>query len=193
MKLPSSVGQKKVKAIEQILTELGIDLSPMPTEEVVLLYNELRSRPGAPLRAEAGARHLRVRAAHAPRTATTTCAPSRGAPSRRRRRRRRRRGAEGLARASAAAAPSSSSSASTGATTTAALPTRRRRRPPRPPPPPPPRRPCPVPTAGVRPDGELQSADVARSDGLADAMGANISRKRRESAPGVCLMKKKKN
>ncbi|XP_061436051.1 DNA methyltransferase 1-associated protein 1 [Lethenteron reissneri] len=43
MKLPSSVGQKKVKAIEQILTELGIDLSPMPTEEVVLLYNELRS------------------------------------------------------------------------------------------------------------------------------------------------------
>ncbi|XP_013790926.1 DNA methyltransferase 1-associated protein 1-like [Limulus polyphemus] len=34
MKLPSSVGQKKAKAIEQLLQELGIDLNPMPTEDI---------------------------------------------------------------------------------------------------------------------------------------------------------------
>ncbi|MCI4380513.1 hypothetical protein PGIGA_G00240790 [Pangasianodon gigas] len=43
MKLPSSVGQKKIKAIEQILTEQGVDLNPMPTEEIVAMFNELRS------------------------------------------------------------------------------------------------------------------------------------------------------
>ncbi|XP_063056288.1 DNA methyltransferase 1-associated protein 1 [Engraulis encrasicolus] len=43
MKLPSSVGQKKIKAIEQILTEQGVDLNPMPTEEMVQMFNELRS------------------------------------------------------------------------------------------------------------------------------------------------------
>lgn len=43
MKLPSSVGQKKIKAIEQILTEQGVDLNPMPTEEIVQIFNELRS------------------------------------------------------------------------------------------------------------------------------------------------------
>uniref|UniRef100_A0A671R0H6 DNA methyltransferase 1-associated protein 1 n=1 Tax=Sinocyclocheilus anshuiensis TaxID=1608454 RepID=A0A671R0H6_9TELE len=43
MKLPSSVGQKKIKAIEQILTEQGVDLNPMPTEEIVHMFNELRS------------------------------------------------------------------------------------------------------------------------------------------------------
>ncbi|XP_067119245.1 DNA methyltransferase 1-associated protein 1 isoform X2 [Centruroides vittatus] len=43
MKLPSSVGQKKAKAIEQLLHELGIDLNPMPTEEICVLFNELRS------------------------------------------------------------------------------------------------------------------------------------------------------
>ncbi|XP_069498418.1 DNA methyltransferase 1-associated protein 1 isoform X1 [Ambystoma mexicanum] len=43
MKLPSSVGQKKIKALEQMLTELGVDLNPMPTEEIVQMYNELRS------------------------------------------------------------------------------------------------------------------------------------------------------
>ncbi|XP_069088959.1 DNA methyltransferase 1-associated protein 1 isoform X1 [Pleurodeles waltl] len=43
MKLPSSVGQKKIKALEQMLTELGVDLIPMPTEEIVHMYNELRS------------------------------------------------------------------------------------------------------------------------------------------------------
>uniref|UniRef100_A0AAY4BD75 DNA methyltransferase 1-associated protein 1 n=1 Tax=Denticeps clupeoides TaxID=299321 RepID=A0AAY4BD75_9TELE len=35
MKLPSSVGQKKIKAIEQILTEQGVDLNPI---DLVLVY-----------------------------------------------------------------------------------------------------------------------------------------------------------
>ncbi|XP_034005661.1 DNA methyltransferase 1-associated protein 1 isoform X1 [Trematomus bernacchii] len=45
MKLPSSVGQKKIKAIEQILQEQGVGeyLNPMPTEEMVQMFNELRS------------------------------------------------------------------------------------------------------------------------------------------------------
>ncbi|XP_036410140.1 DNA methyltransferase 1-associated protein 1-like isoform X1 [Megalops cyprinoides] len=43
MKLPSSVGQKKVKAMEQILTEQGVDLNPIPTEEIAQMFNELRS------------------------------------------------------------------------------------------------------------------------------------------------------
>ncbi|GAA6073690.1 DNA methyltransferase 1-associated protein 1, partial [Tachysurus ichikawai] len=43
MKLPSSVGQKKIKAIEQILTEQAVDLNPMPTEDIVAMFNELRS------------------------------------------------------------------------------------------------------------------------------------------------------
>ncbi|XP_033636516.1 DNA methyltransferase 1-associated protein 1-like isoform X3 [Asterias rubens] len=43
MKLPSSVGQKKTKAIEHLLDELGIPIQPMPTEDISLLYNELRS------------------------------------------------------------------------------------------------------------------------------------------------------
>ncbi|XP_061636012.1 DNA methyltransferase 1-associated protein 1 isoform X2 [Phyllopteryx taeniolatus] len=43
MKLPGSVGQKKIKAIEQILVDQGVDLNPMPTEEIVQMFNELRS------------------------------------------------------------------------------------------------------------------------------------------------------
>lgn len=43
MKLPSSVGQKKIKALDQMLSELGVDLNPMPTEEIVQMFNELRS------------------------------------------------------------------------------------------------------------------------------------------------------
>jgi len=43
MKLPSSVGQKKTKAIEQLLQELGIDINPIPTEEISTHFNELRS------------------------------------------------------------------------------------------------------------------------------------------------------
>ena len=43
MKLPASVGQKKSKAIEQLLQELNIDLRPMPTDEICTHFNELRS------------------------------------------------------------------------------------------------------------------------------------------------------
>ena len=43
MKLPSSVGQKKIKELEQMLLELGVELSPTPTEELVHMFNELRS------------------------------------------------------------------------------------------------------------------------------------------------------
>ncbi|UYV67328.1 DMAP1 [Cordylochernes scorpioides] len=43
MKLPTTVGQRKTKTIEQLLQELGIDLNPMPTEEMSLHFNELRS------------------------------------------------------------------------------------------------------------------------------------------------------
>ncbi|XP_049577807.1 DNA methyltransferase 1-associated protein 1 isoform X1 [Syngnathus scovelli] len=45
MKLPGSVGQKKIKAIEQILVDQGVGeyLNPMPTEEIVQMFNELRS------------------------------------------------------------------------------------------------------------------------------------------------------
>nr|CAB3238349.1 DNA methyltransferase 1-associated protein 1-like [Phallusia mammillata] len=43
MKLPISVGQKKTKSLEQLLTELKIDMHPMPTENVVQLFNRLRS------------------------------------------------------------------------------------------------------------------------------------------------------
>ena len=43
IKLPSSVGQKKTKAIESMLTELGIDVNPIPTEEIGEHFNDLRS------------------------------------------------------------------------------------------------------------------------------------------------------
>ncbi|CAG2100680.1 unnamed protein product [Medioppia subpectinata] len=43
MKLPAAVGQKKTKAIEQLLNELSIDLHPMPTEDICQHFNELRS------------------------------------------------------------------------------------------------------------------------------------------------------
>lgn len=42
MKLPATIGQKKMKAIEQVLEELGIEFNPMPTDEVVQNFNELR-------------------------------------------------------------------------------------------------------------------------------------------------------
>ncbi|KAL8578182.1 hypothetical protein ACOMHN_051737 [Nucella lapillus] len=42
MKLPASTGQKKMKAIEQVLEELSIEFNPMPTEEMVQHFNELR-------------------------------------------------------------------------------------------------------------------------------------------------------
>ncbi|KAK7074176.1 DNA methyltransferase 1-associated protein 1, partial [Halocaridina rubra] len=43
MKLPVSVGQKKIKAVEQLLTELNLELNPMAVEEVCQLFNDLRS------------------------------------------------------------------------------------------------------------------------------------------------------
>ncbi|XP_049963961.1 DNA methyltransferase 1-associated protein 1 [Schistocerca serialis cubense] len=43
MKLPANIGQKKTKAIEQLLHELHIELNPMPTEDICQHFNELRS------------------------------------------------------------------------------------------------------------------------------------------------------
>jgi DNA methyltransferase 1-associated protein 1 len=43
MKLPANVGQKKSKGIEQILQEMGLELNPIPTEEICQNFNELRS------------------------------------------------------------------------------------------------------------------------------------------------------
>jgi DNA methyltransferase 1-associated protein 1 len=42
MKLPASLGQKKTKAIEQMLEEVAVDLNPMPTKDMVIHFNELR-------------------------------------------------------------------------------------------------------------------------------------------------------
>lgn len=42
-KLPSSVGQKRTKAIENLLNQLGIDSHPMPTADIVQEFNDLRS------------------------------------------------------------------------------------------------------------------------------------------------------
>jgi DNA methyltransferase 1-associated protein 1 len=43
MKLPPSVGQKKTKAIEQMLAEAGVDPNPTPSETMCIEFNELRS------------------------------------------------------------------------------------------------------------------------------------------------------
>ncbi|RXG58497.1 DNA methyltransferase 1-associated protein 1 [Armadillidium vulgare] len=43
LKLPANIGQKKAKAIEQIITELGLELNPIPVEEVCQRFNDLRS------------------------------------------------------------------------------------------------------------------------------------------------------
>ncbi|XP_073259043.1 DNA methyltransferase 1-associated protein 1-like isoform X1 [Porites lutea] len=43
MKMPGSVGTKKAKAVEQLLEELGVDLMPMPTEQICHQFNELRN------------------------------------------------------------------------------------------------------------------------------------------------------
>ncbi|XP_052236225.1 DNA methyltransferase 1-associated protein 1-like isoform X2 [Dreissena polymorpha] len=42
MKLPATIGQKKTKAIEQVLEEMGIEYNPMPTDEITGHFNELR-------------------------------------------------------------------------------------------------------------------------------------------------------
>eukprot|EP00795_Rhopilema_esculentum_P004303 gene4303-20503_t len=43
LKMPQSVGTKKAKAVEQLLDGLGVELYPMPTEKIVLEFNELRN------------------------------------------------------------------------------------------------------------------------------------------------------
>lgn len=43
MKIPSSIGQKKLKAIEQTLFEMKLDPNPPPTEKICQQFNELRS------------------------------------------------------------------------------------------------------------------------------------------------------
>ena len=41
MKLPPSVGQKKTKAIEQMLAEIDVELAPIPTEVIFNIYREI--------------------------------------------------------------------------------------------------------------------------------------------------------
>ncbi|XP_039258295.1 DNA methyltransferase 1-associated protein 1-like [Styela clava] len=43
MKLPTSFSLKKIKAIEQLITDFNIDPHPMPTPTVAQLFNEVRS------------------------------------------------------------------------------------------------------------------------------------------------------
>lgn len=43
LKLPTSLGTKKMKALEQMIQELGLDQFPMPTETICQNFNELRS------------------------------------------------------------------------------------------------------------------------------------------------------
>ena len=42
MKLPTSVGMKKSKAIETMCNELGLETTPPCTEEILTEFNELR-------------------------------------------------------------------------------------------------------------------------------------------------------
>lgn len=43
MKLPQSVGLRKLKAIEQLLEELQVESKPIATENICEQFNELRS------------------------------------------------------------------------------------------------------------------------------------------------------
>lgn len=43
MKLPANIGQKKSKGIEQLLQEMGLELNPIPTDDICKHFNELRS------------------------------------------------------------------------------------------------------------------------------------------------------
>lgn len=43
LKLPTSLGTKKMKALEQMIQELGLDQFPMATETICQSFNELRS------------------------------------------------------------------------------------------------------------------------------------------------------
>lgn len=44
MKLPTNIGQKKLKNIEIVLNKCRLDLNPMGTEAIVAAYNEFRSQ-----------------------------------------------------------------------------------------------------------------------------------------------------
>ena len=44
LKMPASVGNKKSKAVEQLLEELSVDVVPMPTEQICNSFNELRNQ-----------------------------------------------------------------------------------------------------------------------------------------------------
>jgi len=44
LKMPPSVGNKKSKAVEQLLEELSVDIIPMPTEDICISFNELRNQ-----------------------------------------------------------------------------------------------------------------------------------------------------
>ncbi|KAL6728928.1 hypothetical protein Aduo_000030 [Ancylostoma duodenale] len=44
MKLPTNIGQKKLKNIEVVLSKCKLDMNPMGTEAIVAAYNEFRSQ-----------------------------------------------------------------------------------------------------------------------------------------------------
>ncbi|VDM67808.1 unnamed protein product [Strongylus vulgaris] len=44
MKLPTNIGQKKLKNIEVVLSKCKLDMNPMGTEAIVSAYNEFRSQ-----------------------------------------------------------------------------------------------------------------------------------------------------
>lgn len=43
LKIPTAVGQKKAKALEQLIVELGVEVSPMATAEITSMFAELKS------------------------------------------------------------------------------------------------------------------------------------------------------
>ncbi len=43
LKTPLSIGQKKSKAIEQLLEELNVPARPIPTEQICVQFNDLRN------------------------------------------------------------------------------------------------------------------------------------------------------
>jgi len=44
LKMPPSVGNKKTRAVEQLLEELSVDIIPMPTEDICQSFNDLRNQ-----------------------------------------------------------------------------------------------------------------------------------------------------
>eukprot|EP00118_Oscarella_pearsei_P019369 m.205389 g.205389 ORF g.205389 m.205389 type:complete len:478 (+) comp39658_c0_seq57:87-1520(+) len=43
LKIPSSIGQKKLKVIETLLDDFGINMTPMPTEQICTEFNDIRN------------------------------------------------------------------------------------------------------------------------------------------------------